>query len=262
MGITDRQDGDERAGRTDVPWDRAAPHPLIAEWMQRQPLDGRGRGAVLVGCEPSTWSSRCSPCSHSRPAVTPRRPPLSHDRSHPGTLLVVAASRAEDSAVPEGPPWPSRPAEIAAFGCAGLAPVLVEQLLHPDDAQVLRWQAEMRRPVSGQGTGRGSLPYHDIAFRSDAILQQKPVHKSGGGRAIRSTSGFVDKQTRGIPDVETMNRKCRRFFSTLPRMHQNRRSEGGERQNGHGCPHLRQQAVHIWPGVFHTYPGFSTDPCG
>jgi SAM-dependent methyltransferase len=76
MGITERQDGDERAaelaaeaiaqgqvtgwfdrlyveardGRTDVPWDRAAPHPLLAEWVGQQHLDGTGRSAVVVGC--------------------------------------------------------------------------------------------------------------------------------------------------------------------------------------------------------------------
>lgn len=76
MGITERQDGDERAsqlaaesiaqgeatgwfdrlyveardGRTDVPWDRAAPHPLLVDWAQRRHLDGVGRSAVVVGC--------------------------------------------------------------------------------------------------------------------------------------------------------------------------------------------------------------------
>lgn len=76
MGITERQDGEERAaqlaaesiaqgqatawfdrlyaearaGRTDVPWDRAAPHPLVAEWVARQRLVGSSRSAVVVGC--------------------------------------------------------------------------------------------------------------------------------------------------------------------------------------------------------------------
>jgi SAM-dependent methyltransferase len=76
MGITERQDGDERAaqlaaesiargeatewfdrlyveardGRTHVPWDRAAPHPLVAEWVQRRRPDRSGRSAVVVGC--------------------------------------------------------------------------------------------------------------------------------------------------------------------------------------------------------------------
>jgi SAM-dependent methyltransferase len=33
-----------------VPWDRGAPHPLLAEWTTARRLDGTGRRAAVVGC--------------------------------------------------------------------------------------------------------------------------------------------------------------------------------------------------------------------
>lgn len=226
MGITERQDGDERAarlaahsisqgqvtgwfdrlyveaqgGRIDVPWDRAATHPLVVEWLGRQPQEGSGRQAVVVGCglgyDAELLATRgfavtAFDVAETAIAVTRDRHPGSqvdyrtadllalprawgrafdlvvevftvqalpidaHAEATAGvtrlvapggTLLVVAASRAEDGAFPDGPPWPLTPAEIGAFASDGLDPVVVEQLPHPEDAQVLRWRAEMRRP--------------------------------------------------------------------------------------------------------------------
>jgi SAM-dependent methyltransferase len=37
------------SGEALVPWDRGAPHPLIAEWVQTRRPDGGGRRAVVVG---------------------------------------------------------------------------------------------------------------------------------------------------------------------------------------------------------------------
>jgi SAM-dependent methyltransferase len=36
-------------GETTVPWDRGAPHPLLVEWATAHGLEGRGRGALVVG---------------------------------------------------------------------------------------------------------------------------------------------------------------------------------------------------------------------
>jgi SAM-dependent methyltransferase len=35
-------------GRVEMPWDRANPHPLLAEWADG--LDGTGKRAIVVGC--------------------------------------------------------------------------------------------------------------------------------------------------------------------------------------------------------------------
>ncbi|WP_199737029.1 MULTISPECIES: bifunctional 2-polyprenyl-6-hydroxyphenol methylase/3-demethylubiquinol 3-O-methyltransferase UbiG [Micromonospora] len=37
-------------GAAEVPWDRDAPHSLLAEWTARTRPDGSGRRAVVVGC--------------------------------------------------------------------------------------------------------------------------------------------------------------------------------------------------------------------
>ena len=37
-------------GEVPMPWDRTAPHPLLAEWAQAHGLTGDGRRAVVVGC--------------------------------------------------------------------------------------------------------------------------------------------------------------------------------------------------------------------
>jgi SAM-dependent methyltransferase len=39
-----------RRGEVDLPWDRRAPHPLLADWARQRKPDGRGRRAVVVGC--------------------------------------------------------------------------------------------------------------------------------------------------------------------------------------------------------------------
>lgn len=36
-------------GTTEMPWDRTAPHPLLAEWADSRSLNGAGRRAVVVG---------------------------------------------------------------------------------------------------------------------------------------------------------------------------------------------------------------------
>lgn len=37
------------AGETELPWDRAAPNPLLVEWFDRHNISGAGRPAVVVG---------------------------------------------------------------------------------------------------------------------------------------------------------------------------------------------------------------------
>jgi SAM-dependent methyltransferase len=60
-----------------------------------------------------------------------------------GTLLVIAAARAEDERA-DGPPWPLTRAEVDAFAAGGpLEAVRVEDLR--DGASVRWWRAELRR---------------------------------------------------------------------------------------------------------------------
>jgi SAM-dependent methyltransferase len=61
-----------------------------------------------------------------------------------GTLLVVAHARPDDSAEPDGPPWPLTRAEVDAFAQHGLRTLGVEWF----EATVQtgpRWRAELRR---------------------------------------------------------------------------------------------------------------------
>ena len=60
-----------------------------------------------------------------------------------GTLLVIATARDEDSATPDGPPWPLTPSEVEAFAQGGVEPVLIEPIRAPDTPP--RWRAEFRR---------------------------------------------------------------------------------------------------------------------
>jgi SAM-dependent methyltransferase len=62
-----------------------------------------------------------------------------------GTLVVIAAARDEDDAVPDPPPWPLTPAEIDAFTAGGLTAVRVERFPDPNNPAVRRWRAELRR---------------------------------------------------------------------------------------------------------------------
>jgi SAM-dependent methyltransferase len=41
---------DAAAGRATVPWDRAQPSALLAQWVEQLRLDGTGRFAIVVGC--------------------------------------------------------------------------------------------------------------------------------------------------------------------------------------------------------------------
>jgi hypothetical protein len=38
------------AGEVPMPWDRATPHPLLAEWAESRKPAGAGRRAIVVGC--------------------------------------------------------------------------------------------------------------------------------------------------------------------------------------------------------------------
>ncbi|RLP87509.1 class I SAM-dependent methyltransferase [Micromonospora sp. BL4] len=60
-----------------------------------------------------------------------------------GTLLVIAAGRADEEPTPVAPPWPLTRVEIDAFAGAGLVPVLVEGI--QDQSGVRRWRAEFHR---------------------------------------------------------------------------------------------------------------------
>ncbi|MGQ5264750.1 class I SAM-dependent methyltransferase [Micromonospora sp. ZYX-F-536] len=64
-----------------------------------------------------------------------------------GTLLVIAAGRADRDPAPVGPPWPLTRAEVDAFAGAGLAPVGVEDIR--DQSGVRRWRAELQREPIG-----------------------------------------------------------------------------------------------------------------
>jgi SAM-dependent methyltransferase len=66
-----------------------------------------------------------------------------------GTLLVIAAARAEDEPVRQHPPWPLTRAELDAFG-DGLTAVRVEQF--PDDGgpSAYRWRAEFSRAAAAR----------------------------------------------------------------------------------------------------------------
>ncbi len=63
-----------------------------------------------------------------------------------GTLLVVAAGRADHEPLEPGPPWPLVRAEVEAFATDGVQPVLIEELRDPGPPPRLRWRAEFRRP--------------------------------------------------------------------------------------------------------------------
>jgi pimeloyl-ACP methyl ester carboxylesterase/SAM-dependent methyltransferase len=63
-----------------------------------------------------------------------------------GTLIVIAAARAEASAPAQGPPWPLTRAEIGAFAVNGLETVRVEDLPDPADPRIRRWRAEFHHP--------------------------------------------------------------------------------------------------------------------
>jgi SAM-dependent methyltransferase len=67
-----------------------------------------------------------------------------------GTLVVIARARTRDvtDADIAGPPWPLTRADVDAFATGGLEPAGIEQRPDPDQPQVLRWQAELRRPAA------------------------------------------------------------------------------------------------------------------
>lgn len=46
----DRLYAEGAAGAVSMPWDRTAPHPLLADWTSNHHLPGDGRSAVVVGC--------------------------------------------------------------------------------------------------------------------------------------------------------------------------------------------------------------------
>ncbi|HEV7753575.1 MAG TPA: class I SAM-dependent methyltransferase [Baekduia sp.] len=62
-----------------------------------------------------------------------------------GTLLAVAAARADGAPAADGPPWPLTRREIQAFATGGLQPVTIEIARHAQ-SPVDWWRAELRRP--------------------------------------------------------------------------------------------------------------------
>lgn len=46
----DRLYAEGAAGTTAMPWERDAPHPALAEWANRESVDGSGRRAIVLGC--------------------------------------------------------------------------------------------------------------------------------------------------------------------------------------------------------------------
>jgi SAM-dependent methyltransferase len=69
-----------------------------------------------------------------------------------GTLLVIAAARAEPGtrpgapAGPTGPPWPLSRSEVDAFAGAGIEAASIEEITDAADPANRRWQATFRRP--------------------------------------------------------------------------------------------------------------------
>lgn len=51
-GWFERLYAEAQTGEAIVPWDRAAPHPLLVEWAQQRGLAGAGRRALVVGAGP------------------------------------------------------------------------------------------------------------------------------------------------------------------------------------------------------------------
>ena len=51
-GWFERLYAEAQDGTAVVPWDRAAPHPLLVDWTQARDLDGHGRRALIVGAGP------------------------------------------------------------------------------------------------------------------------------------------------------------------------------------------------------------------
>jgi ubiquinone/menaquinone biosynthesis C-methylase UbiE len=51
-GWFERLYAEAQTGDAIVPWDRAAPHPLLVQWAQERGLEGAGRPALVVGSGP------------------------------------------------------------------------------------------------------------------------------------------------------------------------------------------------------------------
>jgi SAM-dependent methyltransferase len=51
-GWFERLYGEAEAGEAQVPWDRSAPHPLLASWAESRRGTGDGKRALIVGCGP------------------------------------------------------------------------------------------------------------------------------------------------------------------------------------------------------------------
>ncbi|MEV4544235.1 class I SAM-dependent methyltransferase [Micromonospora echinaurantiaca] len=182
-----------------VPWDRDAPHRLLAGWTAARGLTGAGRRAVVVGCgygrdaehvaglgfatvafDISPTAVRTARTRYPGSPVDYRvadllDPPAGWRRGFDlvvesmnvqalppevraagfgavadlvapgGTLLVIAAGRADDEEPPAAPPWPLTRGEVDAFAGDGLAPVRIEELRDPSAG--LRWRAEFHRPA-------------------------------------------------------------------------------------------------------------------
>lgn len=67
-----------------------------------------------------------------------------------GTLLVIAFGHDGPAAERDrvaGPPWPLLREDVEAFGDDGLETVRIERLGGDDQADVVRWRAELRRPA-------------------------------------------------------------------------------------------------------------------
>jgi SAM-dependent methyltransferase len=62
-----------------------------------------------------------------------------------GTLLVIAAARADDEPVRVNPPWPLTGAELDAFVADGLSAVRVQRFPDPGGPSLVVWRAEFTR---------------------------------------------------------------------------------------------------------------------
>jgi SAM-dependent methyltransferase len=81
------------AAGTGVPWDRGAPHPLIADWVRRRAPDGRGRRAVVVGAGLGEDAELVAARGFDTIAfdVSPSAVRTAHER-HPGTAVTYVVA--------------------------------------------------------------------------------------------------------------------------------------------------------------------------
>ena len=82
-----------RSGTAAIPWDRGAPHPLLAEWTAVHEVDGSGRSAVVVGCGLGTDAEHLAWLGFDSTAfdVSPTAVATASER-HPGSSVAYTTA--------------------------------------------------------------------------------------------------------------------------------------------------------------------------